>query len=369
MQAVRRKALATGAVHCIVDDRREEFVREFVFAAIKANAIYEGAYYLGTALARPCIARGMIEAALEEGCDTIAHGATGKGNDQVRFELAVKSIAPHLAVLAPWREWEFTGRSDLFQYAKAHGIPVPATVEKPYSIDANSMHISYEGGVLEDPWMAPSEELFAWTRSPDEAPENAENVEIEFRDGVAVAIDGVVASPASLLAIANEIGARHGVGRVDCVENRYIGIKSRCVYETPGVTLLMQAHRAVESITLDREVAHLKDTLMPRFAELVYYGYWFSPEMTLLRGLIDESQKAVNGTARLKLYKGGSIVTGRRSPTSLYDTALSSFDNMTLFSPKDSVGFININGLRLSSWSQVHANSPSGIRSTAGSAR
>ncbi len=362
LEAVKVKAAKTGAIKCIVEDRTEEFAKTYVFTTIKANAVYEGVYFMGTSLARPCIAQGMIDAALKEGCDAIAHGSTGKGNDQVRFELAMKSLSPQLQILAPWRDWEFQGRNELFEYAKKHGIPVPVSVDKPYSMDANLMHISYEGGILEDPWSAPPADMFLWTRSPEKAPDQPEFVDVEFRQGAPVAINGTAYSPAKLIAKANEIGAKHGIGRVDCVENRYIGIKSRGVYETPGVTLLMQAHRAVESLTLDREVAHLKDQWMPKFAELVYYGYWFSPEMDLLRKLIDESQTVVNGTAKLKLYKGASIVVGRKSPNSLYQTKMVSFDNMSAFSPKDSGGFININGMRLSTWSKTHARTAKSVQ-------
>lgn len=365
LDAVKVKAARTGAVKCIVEDRTEEFAHDYVFTTIKANAVYEGVYFMGTSLARPCIGQGMVEAALREGCDAVAHGSTGKGNDQVRFELAVKALAPQLQIIAPWRDWEFKGRKELFDYAKKHGIPVPVSVDKPYSMDANLMHISYEGGILEDPWSAPPDDMFLWTRSPEKAPDRPEIVDVEFRAGVPVAINGSSYTPAKLVAHANEIGARHGIGRVDCVENRYIGIKSRGVYETPGVTLLMQAHRAVESLTLDREVAHLKDQLMPKFAELVYYGYWFSPEMDLLRSFIDQSQAPVNGTAKLKLFKGSSIVVGRKSPNSLYQPKLSSFETMAVFNPKDSGGFININGMRLSTWSKTHARTAKSVRPAA----
>jgi argininosuccinate synthase len=365
LEEVRRKAMRTGAVKCLVEDRREEFARDYVFTAVKANALYEGVYYMGTSLARPCIGQGMVEAALREGCDAVAHGSTGKGNDQVRFELAVKALAPQLRIIAPWRDWEFKGRNDLFDYAKKHSIPLPVTAEKPYSMDANLMHISYEGGVLEDPWAEPPRDIFRWTRSPEQAPDRAETVEIEFASGAPVALNGKNYPPAQLLAKANDLGALHGIGRVDCVENRYIGIKSRGVYETPGATLLMQAHRGVESLALDREVAHLKDQLVTRFAELVYNGYWFSPEMDLLRKFIDETQTVVNGVARLRLFKGSSILVGRKSPDSLYSPKLSSFDDMQAFSPADSGGFININGLRLSTWSKIHARTAKGVPASA----
>ena len=350
-EAVREKAFRTGADEVIVKDLKDEFVAEYVFTAIKANAVYEGSYLLGTSLARPIIAKGLVEAARETGGDAIAHGATGKGNDQVRFELTVKALAPDLAVIAPWRSWSFVGRTDLLAYAEKHGIPVPVTAEKPYSMDANLMHISYEGGILEDPWNAPPDDMFLWTASPEQAPDVAESVEIGFEDGMPVSIDGEYLSPARLLARANEIGARHGVGRVDLVENRFIGIKSRGVYETPGATILMQAHRAVESLTLDREVSHFKDSLVPKFAELVYNGFLFAPEMDLLRATIEKTQEVVKGTARIKLYKGNATITGRRSPNSLYNSQVSSFETQMTVDPSDSGGFININGLRLSTWS------------------
>jgi argininosuccinate synthase len=353
LEAVREKAFRTGAVDVIVKDLKDEFAAEYVFEAVKANAVYEGNYLLGTSLARPCIAKGMVEVAQETQSDAVAHGATGKGNDQVRFELTVKALAPELGVIAPWRTWEFVGRSDLLAYADAHGIPVPVSVEKPYSMDANLMHISYEGGILEDPWAAPPADMFLWTQSPEDAPDSPEVVEIGFDRGVPVSINGEQYGPAKLVAVANEIGARHGVGRVDIVENRFIGIKSRGVYETPGVTLLMAAHRAVESITLDREVAHFKDSLVPKFAELVYNGFWFSPEMDLLRAMVDKTQEVVTGTARIKLYKGSATVTGRRSPHSLYNPELVSFETKMSIDASDSGGFINVNGLRLSTWSSV----------------
>jgi argininosuccinate synthase len=353
LEAIREKAFRTGADEVVVKHLAEEFVSGYVFEAIKANAVYEATYLLGTSLARPVIAKGLVEAARETGAGAVSHGATGKGNDQVRFELTVKALAPDLAIIAPWRTWSFVGRSDLIEYALAKGIPVPVTAEKPYSMDANLMHISYEGGILEDPWAEPPSDMFLWTRDPESAPDVPETIEVEFDNGVPVAIDGEYHAPARLLAIANEIGARHGIGRVDLVENRFVGIKSRGVYETPGATILMQAHRAVESITLDREVAHFKDSLVPKFAELVYNGFWFSPEMDLLRSTVEATQSVVNGTARLKLYKGGTTVTGRKSPNSLYNAELSSFETQTSVDPADSGGFINVNGLRLSTWAAV----------------
>ncbi len=353
---VIEKAHKTGAEKCIIDDLKADFAQNFIFPSIKANAVYELVYLMGTSLARPCIAKGMVEAALREGCDTIAHGATGKGNDQVRFELAIKSLAPQLNVIAPWREWEFQGRSDLFAYAEKHGIPLPVTKDKPYSIDANLMHISYEGGILEDPWAEAPEDIYMWTTNPEEAPDKPEFVEIEFAAGCPVAINGEKLEPAKLVAKANEIAAAHGVGRIDLVENRYIGIKSRGVYETPGVTILMQAHQAVESLTLDKEVAHLKASLIGKIAELTYNGYWFAPETKLLHNLIEESQATVSGIAKLKLYKGHSMVVARKSEQSLYSEKMTSFENMSSFNPADSGGFINISGLRLSTWSMKNGS-------------
>lgn len=355
-EQVHTKALKTGAEKCIIDDLKAEFVKDFIFPSIQANAVYETVYLMGTSLARPCIAKGMVEAALREGCDFIAHGATGKGNDQVRFELAVKSLAPQLGVIAPWREWQYQSRTDLFDYAEAHGIPLPVTKDKPYSMDANLMHISYEGGILEDPWQEAPEDIYLWTKNPESAPDKPQFVEIEFEAGIPVAIDGEKLSAVALLEKANEIAAAHGVGRIDLVENRYIGIKSRGVYETPGVTILMQAHQAVESLTLDKEVAHLKQGLTSKIAELTYNGYWFAPEAQLLHNFIKESQSTVSGTAKLKLYKGSSMVVARKSENSLYSEKMTSFENMSSFNPADSGGFINISGLRLSTWSQKHAS-------------
>jgi argininosuccinate synthase len=347
LAAVREKAMATGADEVIVADVREEFVRDYVFPALAAHAVYEGGYLLGTALARPVIAKALVEAARATGCDTVAHGATGKGNDQVRFELTIAALAPELNVIAPWRTWSFTGRRDLLAYAERHGIPTPITAERPYSTDANAMHISYEGGVLEDPWQAPPEGMFQWTTDPEKAPDEPAFVEITFERGLPVAIDGESLSPFRLLERANALGARHGVGRVDIVENRFIGLKSRGVYETPGATLLMQAHRAVESLTLDREVAHLKEALGLKFAELVYNGFWFSPEMELLRTTIAHTQRNVTGTARLKLYKGAAYVVGRKAPVGLYDAKAVSFETRPQVAPADAGGFIAIQSLRL----------------------
>ncbi|HNB15002.1 MAG TPA: argininosuccinate synthase [Candidatus Obscuribacter sp.] len=364
-EQVHAKALKTGAEKCIIDDLKAEFVKDFIFPSIQANAVYETVYLMGTSLARPCIAKGMVETALREGCDFIAHGATGKGNDQVRFELAVKSLAPQLGVIAPWREWQYQSRTDLFDYAEAHGIPLPVTKDKPYSMDANLMHISYEGGILEDPWQEAPEDIYLWTKNPEQAPDKPQFVEIEFEAGVPVAIDGEKLSAVELLEKANEIAAAHGVGRIDLVENRYIGIKSRGVYETPGVTILMQAHQAVESLTLDKEVAHLKQSLVGKIAELTYNGYWFAPEAQLLHNFVKDSQSTVSGTAKIKLYKGSSMVVARKSDYSLYSEKMTSFENMSSFNPADSGGFINISGLRLSTWSQKHASIKKSLHPTA----
>ncbi|MBL0185384.1 MAG: argininosuccinate synthase [Candidatus Obscuribacter sp.] len=364
-EAVKVKALKTGAEKCIVDDLKAEFVKDFIWPSIQANAVYEAVYLLGTSLARPCIAQGMVEAALREGCDYIAHGATGKGNDQVRFELAIKSLAPQLGVIAPWREWEYQSRTDLFAYAEKHGIPLPITKEKPYSMDANLMHISYEGGILEDPWQEAPENIYLWTKNPEEAPDKPQYVEIQFEQGVPVAIDGVKLEPVALLEKANEMAAAHGVGRIDLVENRFIGIKSRGVYETPGVTILMQAHQAVESLTLDKEVAHLKQSMVSKIAELTYNGFWFAPETQLLHSFIKESQASVTGTAKIKMYKGTSMVVARKSEQSLYSEKMTSFENMSSFNPADSGGFININGLRLSAWSNKNASIKKSLHPTA----
>ena len=344
---LEEKALATGASRLYVEDLREEFVRDFVFTALKANAVYEGVYLLGTSLARPLIAKKQIEIARKEGAQAVAHGATGKGNDQVRFELTYYALEPDIRVIAPWREWGFKSRSDLIAYAERHDIPVTATKEKPYSMDRNLMHISYEGGILEDPWAEPPANIFIMTRSPEDAPDAPVYVEIDFEAGAPVAVDGEKLSPASLLDRLNQVGGEHGIGRVDLVENRFVGMKSRGVYETPGVTVLQAAHRAVESLTLDREVAHIKDSLNTRIAEMIYYGFWYTPEFEAVRALIDETQKNVTGTARLKLYKGNCTVVGRRSPLSLYSEAFATFERDTVYNQRDAEGFIKLNALRL----------------------
>jgi argininosuccinate synthase len=352
LDGLEAKALATGASKLYVEDLRDEFVRDYVWTAVKANALYEGVYLLGTSLARPVIAKRQIEIARREGADAVAHGATGKGNDQVRFELTYYALEPGIKVIAPWREWSFQGRSDLIAYAKEHNIPVSATHEKPYSTDANLMHISYEGGILEDPWAGPPEEIFQLTRSPENAKSEAETIEISFAQGEPVAINGEKLNPVSLLERLNRIGGEHGIGRVDLVENRFVGMKSRGVYETPGVTILQAAHRALESITLDREVMHLRDSLSVKFAESVYYGFWFAPEFELLRKMVDETQKNVTGDVRLKLYKGNAIVQGRRSPKSLYDEKVATFEADTVYNQRDAEGFIKLNALRLRSRAQ-----------------
>ena len=347
MDGLEAKALQTGASKLYVEDLREEFVREYIFTAVKANAVYEGVYLMGTSLARPVIAKRQIEIARREGADAVAHGATGKGNDQVRFELTYYALQPDIKVIAPWREWEFQGRSDLINYAKEHSIPVTATAEKPYSTDRNLMHISYEGGILEDPWAAPPENIFLLTRSPEDANADAEQVEVSFEKGEPVALNGRPMDPVTLLDTLNKIGGAHGIGRVDLVENRFVGMKSRGVYETPGVTILHAAHRALESITLDREVTHLRDSLGVKFAESIYYGFWFAPEFDLLRRMIEETQKTVSGDVRLRLYRGNAIVSGRRSPFSLYSEKLATFEADTVYNQRDAEGFIKLNALRL----------------------
>ena len=344
------KAMATGAVDCIVRDLREEFVQDFIFPAIRGNAIYEGTYLLGTALARPLIAKHHAQVALENGCDAVAHGATGKGNDQVRFELTFRALAPELEIIAPWREWDLRSRSDCFAYCEANGIETSATREKPYSIDRNLMHVSYEGGILEDPWRSADEEMFLTTCAPEAAPDTPTEVVIGFEQGTPVSIDGEALGPVALLSKLNRLAGSNGIGRVDMVENRFVGLKSRGVYETPGGSVLHAAQRALESITLDREVMHERNRLSPRFAELIYNGFWYSPEMDFLRAAIDASQEDVTGEVRLELYKGGIHVNGRRSPVSLYSEALSSFEDAgeaDTYDQRDAEGFIRLQGLRI----------------------
>jgi argininosuccinate synthase len=344
---VAEKARATGADEVFIEDLKEEFVRDFVWPMFRGNALYEGAYLLGTSIARPLIAKAQVEVAKKTGADAVSHGATGKGNDQVRFELTYQALAPDLKIIVPWREWDLAGRAECVAYAEQHGIPVPVTQEKPYSSDRNLLHISFEGGILEDPWAEPPADMFALTKSPEAAPDMPHYVEIDFERGDPVAVDGVGFSPATLLARLNELGGEHGIGRVDLVENRYVGLKSRGVYETPGGTIIRAAHRAVESLTLDREVMHLQDSLMPRYAELVYYGYWYAPERLVLQKLIDEAQQPVTGTARLKLYKGNVTVVGRKAPKSLYQPKLVTFEAGGDYRQADATGFIRLNALRL----------------------
>ncbi len=347
LEPLREKAVKTGASKIYIDDLREEFVRDFVFPMLRANAVYEGRYLLGTSIARPLIAKRQIEIALAEGADAVCHGATGKGNDQVRFELTYFALKPDIRIIAPWREWTMKGREELIAYAEKHKIPVTATKAKPYSTDRNLLHISYEGGILEDPWKESTSDMYTLAVPVETAPDKAEYVEIDYEAGNPVAVSGKRLSPAALLAEANRVAGVHGVGRVDLVENRYVGMKSRGVYETPGGTLLHAAHRAVESITMDREIMHLRDSLISRYAELVYYGYWFSPERLMLQAAIDESQKNVTGTARIKLYKGNCDTVGRRSGVSLYNPELATFEADRVYNQKDAEGFIRLNALRL----------------------
>ncbi|MBW1780423.1 MAG: argininosuccinate synthase [Deltaproteobacteria bacterium] len=347
MEGIREKALRTGADDVIVDDLKEEFVKDFVWPALRANAIYETTYLLGTSLARPLIARGQVEVARRAGANAVSHGATGKGNDQVRFELAYMALEPGLRIIAPWRIWDFRGREDLMAYARSKEIPVPVTKKKPYSSDRNLLHISFEGGILEDIWAEPPEDMFVLSVSPENAPDTPTYVEIGFEGGNPVSVNGDPLSPADLLAHLNDLGGRNGIGRVDMVENRYVGMKSRGVYETPGGTILRAAHIAMESITVDREVMHIRDGLIPRYSDIIYNGYWFSPEREMLQALIDETQKNVNGVVKLKLYKGNCIVVGRMSRTSLYHADFATFEEDTVYRQEDAEGFIRLNGLRL----------------------
>lgn len=348
LSGLPEKATATGASKLYIEDLREEFVKDFVWTAVKANALYEGVYLLGTSLARPVIAKKQIEIARQEGADAVAHGATGKGNDQVRFELTYYALQPDIKVIAPWREWEFKGRADLIAYCAKHDIPVKATAAKPYSMDRNLMHISYEGGILEDPWNAPPEDIFILTKSPQAAPDKPLEITLTFEKGEPVAIDGEKFGAVDMLSKLNFLGGENGIGRVDLVENRFVGMKSRGVYETPGVTILQTAHRALESITMDREVMRLRDSLGTKFAESVYYGFWFAPEFAILRSLIDQTQENVSGDVRLKLYKGNVIVTGRKSPNSLYRERVVTFeDDAGAYDQHDAEGFIKLQALRL----------------------
>lgn len=347
LEAVRRKALRTGASKAVVDDLKEEFVKNYVFPMLRANAVYEGSYLLGTSIARPLIAKRQIEIALQEKADAVAHGATGKGNDQVRFEFTYYALKPDIRVIAAWRLWGLSSRRKLVDYAKRHDIPVPVTKEKPYSMDRNLFHISYEGGILEDPWHEPPADMFLWTRSLEKAPDTAEYVEVDYERGDPVAVNGKKLAPVPLLSQLNDLGMRHGIGRADVVENRYVGMKSRGVYETPGGTLLHAAHRALESITMDREVMRLRDSLVPRYAEMIYYGYWFSPEREILQKTIDGAQEKVTGRVRLKLYKGNAMVAGRKSDFSLYDPKIATFEEGEGYEQSDADGFIRLNALRL----------------------
>ncbi len=347
LSPVEGKATAGGASKVYLEDLREEFARDFVFPMLRANAVYEGSYLLGTSIARPLIAKRQVEIARAEGADAVAHGATGKGNDQVRFEVTYYALQPEIRVIAPWRLWDLNSRSKLIEFAQRKRIPIPVTVEKPYSSDRNLLHISYEGGILEDPWREPYEDMFTLTVSPERAPDKAEYLEIDYEAGNPIAVNGEQLSPASVLARLNVLGGAHGVGRVDLVENRYVGMKSRGVYETPGGTMLHVAHRAIESLTLDREVLHLRDALIPRYAEMVYYGYWFAPERHMLQTAIDEAQRVVSGTVRLKLYKGNVTVVGRKSPHSLYRPDIATFEEDAVYQHADAEGFIRLNALRL----------------------
>ena len=351
VEPARAKAEALGIKEIFIEDLREEFVRDFVFPMFRANTIYEGEYLLGTSIARPLIAKRLVEIANETGADAISHGATGKGNDQIRFELGAYALKPGIQVIAPWREWSLGSRESLMAYCAEHDIPVDfsnAKKKSPYSMDANLLHISYEGDILEDPWIEAEEDMWRWTVSPEAAPDKAEEVTITFRRGDPVAIDGKAMSPAQILETLNQRGGAHGIGRADIVENRYVGMKSRGCYETPGGTILLRAHRAIESITLDREAAHLKDELMPRYAKLIYNGYWWSPEREMMQAAIDATQTWVNGDVRLKLYKGNVIVTGRRSEHSLFDASVATFeDDEGAYDQKDAGGFIKLNALRL----------------------
>jgi len=347
MAHVEANAMKTGASKAYVEDLKEEFVRDYVFPAFRANAIYEGTYLLGTSIARPLIARRQIEIAARENADAVSHGATGKGNDQVRFELGYLALNPHIKIIAPWREWDLNSRTILMDFAQRHGIEVPTTHRKPYSTDGNMLHISYEGGILEDPWAAPPEDIFTLTRSPFEAPDQPEIIEIAFVEGNPTAINGEALSPAALLMRLNDLGGLHGIGRADIVENRFVGMKSRGVYETPGGTILRTAHMAMESITLDREVLHLRDSLIPKYARLIYNGFWFSPEMAILQNMVDMTQRNVTGVVRLDLFKGNCRVTGRRSDRSLYREDFATFEDDEVYSHKDAEGFIRLNALRL----------------------
>ncbi len=347
LDGIAQKARATGAEQVYVEDVREEFVRDYIFPALRAQAVYEGTYLLGTSLARPLIAKTQIDIARRLGADAVAHGATGKGNDQVRFELTFLALAPDLHIIAPWRQWELRSREALMQYARQHGIPVPTTPDKPYSLDRNLLHTSFEGGILEDPWREPPDDMFLMSVAPEEAPDRSTYITIDFEAGVPICLNDTPYSPANLLDKLNRLAGANGIGRVDMVENRFVGMKSRGVYETPGGTVLHVAHRALESITLDREVMHLRDSLIPKYAQLVYNGFWFAPERTMLQAAIDEAQREVSGTVQLKLYKGNCIVVGRKSPRSLYRPEYATFEADEVYNQADAGGFIRLHGLRL----------------------
>jgi argininosuccinate synthase len=349
LAGLKKKAISTGASKIYIEDLREEFARDFVFPALRANAIYEGTYLLGTSLARPLIAKKQIEIAKKEKADSVCHGATGKGNDQVRFELTYIALNPKINIISAWKDdnWTFDSRESMFDYAEKYGIPLPLTKDKPYSSDRNLLHISHEGAILEDTWAEPPEDIFVLTKSPEAAPDKPTYVEISFMKGNPVAIDGKKMSPAKLMDYINVLAGNNGIGRVDMVENRFVGMKSRGVYETPGGTVLWAAHRAVESITMDREVMLMRDSLIPKYAQLAYNGFWYAPEMKTLQAYIDSTQESVNGTARMKLYKGNCIVVGRKSPNSLYSEAFATFEKDQVYNQKDATGFIRLNGLRL----------------------
>ncbi len=349
LDGLEAKAINTGASKIYIDDLQEEFARDFIFPALRANAIYEGTYLLGTSLARPLIAKRQVEIAALEGADAVCHGATGKGNDQVRFELTYMALNPHIRIISAWKDpnWTFNSRESMFDYAEKHGIPLPLTKDKPYSSDRNSLHISHEGAILEDPWAEPPEDIFVLTKSPENAPDKPTYVEIEFERGNPVAIDGQKMTPAKLMDYINTIAGENGVGRIDLVENRFVGMKSRGVYETPGGTVLWAAHRGVESLTMDREVMLMRDSLIPKYAQLVYNGFWYAPEMTALQAFIDQTQENVTGTARMKLYKGNCILVGRKSPFSLYREDFATFEKDQVYNQMDATGFIRLNALRL----------------------
>ena len=347
LDTIEEKAIKTGASKVYIDDLKETFVKDYVFPAFRANALYEGQYLLGTSIARPLIAKRQMEIAKLEGADAVSHGATGKGNDQVRFELGYLSFDPGIKIIAPWREWGLNSRTALMAFAEKHGIPVPVTPKKPYSTDRNLLHVSYEGGVLEDPWKEPPGDMFILSVSPQKAPDVPELIEVSFENGDPVAVNGNRLSPADLLKELNRLGGKHGIGRVDLVENRFVGMKSRGVYETPGGTIWRAAHMAVESITMDREVMHIRDSLIPKYSEMLYNGFWFSPEMKLLQNTMDDTQQNVTGTARLELYKGGARVVGRKSDLSIYSEDFATFEDDVVYSQKDAEGFIRLNALRL----------------------